>query len=386
MGSIFPFAISIHKFVSSAGADAGFAAIIGLAILVLLYFAQARETATLREQASEAADRVNLLEARIAELARQTTPAPAAQAAPARSRSAVPAGLGAAAAASGAAAGVASGARPLRPPVPIGAPAGVAAPALAAATRLIPLATDNGAGGGARIDWPDEPIDVQRAENAPAPANVAAGNGASHDRVPPVPAPPRRRMETGPAAPVRAAGRATAVPRRPLIPPEPPRRRSPLLKPLIALLGVAVVGGGIAALLVLTSGKATRHSSTVASRTTNAPVPSQPVAFNPRTVTVAVLNGTGTTGLAHRTALRLAVAGYRQGTVATATDQTQTVTQIAYLPGYKSDAIRVAGTLKLSSAAVQPIDPGTRAVACPPPAACTANVVVTVGADLASVY
>ena len=35
-----PFAFSVHHFITSVGADAGFAAIIGLAILVLLYFAQ----------------------------------------------------------------------------------------------------------------------------------------------------------------------------------------------------------------------------------------------------------------------------------------------------------------------------------------------------------
>jgi hypothetical protein len=154
----------------------------------------------------------------------------------------------------------------------------------------------------------------------------------------------------------------------------------------VVLLGVAVVGAGVAALLIVTSSKGTSSPPAQASRTTNAPAPRQLVAFNPRSVTVAVLNGTGTTGLAHRTALRLTGAGYRQGTVATATDQTHTATQVAYLPGYRNDALRVASTLKLSSAAVAPIDPGTRAVACPPPAACTANVVVTVGSDLASVY
>jgi hypothetical protein len=30
------------------------------------------------------------------------------------------------------------------------------------------------------------------------------------------------------------------------------------------------------------------------------------------------------------------------------------------------------------------VDPATKAVACPPPTTCTANVVVTVGADLAT--
>jgi hypothetical protein len=271
-----------------------------------------------------------------------------------------------------------------RPFVPIGAPAGVAAPALAAATRLVPLVTDNGSGAGGEAPvWPAEPIKVQRAQPAPAPAAVAAGNGAGHDRVPPVVPAPRRRVEPGPVA---AAARPAASARRPLTSPEPPRRRSPWLKAVVLLLGVAVVGAGAAALLIATSSKGTSSASTQASRTTNAPAPRQLVAFNPHSVTVAVLNGTATTGLAHRTALRLAGAGYKEGAVATATDQTRTVTQVAYLPGYRSDALRVASTLKLSSAAVAPIDPGTRAVACPPPAACTTNVVVTVGSDLASVY
>ncbi|TML95718.1 MAG: hypothetical protein E6G05_15205, partial [Actinobacteria bacterium] len=63
-----PLAFSIHHFISSVGADAGFAAIIGLAILVLLYFAQARETTTLRDEAISASQRVEQLERRVAQL------------------------------------------------------------------------------------------------------------------------------------------------------------------------------------------------------------------------------------------------------------------------------------------------------------------------------
>ncbi len=388
MGSI-SFAISIHKFVSSTGADAGFASIIGLAILILLFFAQARETSTLRQQASEAAARVGELEARIAELARQAAAqvvagegdaaAGAANAAAAAAGHASVAEQGAVPAGVGAASAVAS-----RRLVHIGPPAGVAAPALAAATRLIPLATDNGSNhADAALDWPPEPISVERVQPAPAPATVAAGNGANHGRVPPVAASPRRRVQPGVGG---AGARPGAPSRRPLLPPEPPRRRSPWVTALVALLGLAVVGAAVAALLIVTSTKSTSTSSTVASRTTNAPAARRLVSFNPRSVTVSVLNGTATAGLAHRTALRLAGAGYRQGTVATATDQTRTTTQVSYLPGDRSDALRVASTLRLSSAAVAPIDSGTQAVACPPPAACTANVVVTVGADLSSTY
>ena len=43
------FALSFHSLKSSLGTDAGFVAILGLAILTLLYFAQARETRTVRE-------------------------------------------------------------------------------------------------------------------------------------------------------------------------------------------------------------------------------------------------------------------------------------------------------------------------------------------------
>src|SRR5260370_11182532 len=66
-----PFALSLHSLVSSVGADAGFAAIVGLAILVLLYFAHARETATLREQAVVLTECLQQAEAKLAQMRRQ---------------------------------------------------------------------------------------------------------------------------------------------------------------------------------------------------------------------------------------------------------------------------------------------------------------------------
>jgi hypothetical protein len=54
------------------------------------------------------------------------------------------------------------------------------------------------------------------------------------------------------------------------------------------------------------------------------------------------------------------------------------------MPGHRRDALAVASTLKLGAASVQPVDQNTQAVACPPPSACTATVVVTVGSDLAN--
>ena len=63
-----PFALSVHKFVNSVGTDVGFASIIAVAILILLYFAHARETATLRDRLDEAHSRIGGLEARIAQM------------------------------------------------------------------------------------------------------------------------------------------------------------------------------------------------------------------------------------------------------------------------------------------------------------------------------
>jgi hypothetical protein len=54
------------------------------------------------------------------------------------------------------------------------------------------------------------------------------------------------------------------------------------------------------------------------------------------------------------------------------------------MPGHKQGALAVAKALGLGSASVQPVDPATQSVACPAPSACTANVVVTLGADLAN--
>src|SRR5215469_6484847 len=130
-----PFALSVHHFVSSVGADAGFAAFIAVAILVLLYFAHARETATLRARADEASLRVEELEAQVAHLTDQVGALPpeiSVRAASPRAAAAYGGIPGRAVAGVPAAAGAGGGS------LPPAAPAGMAAPALAAATRLIP--------------------------------------------------------------------------------------------------------------------------------------------------------------------------------------------------------------------------------------------------------
>ncbi|MFZ0044087.1 MAG: hypothetical protein WAK93_22450, partial [Solirubrobacteraceae bacterium] len=90
-----PYAFSAHHFISSVGADAGFAAVIGLAILVILFFSQARETATLRQRAAESEDQLRRLSDYVTQLSRSgaapsgTSPAgggPASAPAPAAPR------------------------------------------------------------------------------------------------------------------------------------------------------------------------------------------------------------------------------------------------------------------------------------------------------------
>jgi hypothetical protein len=419
-----PFAFSVHQIVSSVGADVGFAAIVGLAILVLLYFSQARETANLRQQAYEAAQRVEQLEARVAQVARrQPVPAPA------------PAPQGAAANAIGAS-------RIVRPPATVGAPAraavpaapaGVGAPALAAATRLIPVAVPAAAHGastappshpGPAVE-PDRAVDQllapQAADQVPAPAADQVPAAAA-DQVP-APAAAASRAQVPYAAPIQNlastpavvpaatfAGTGNGAPRadtgvargfggrarpqvRPIPPPShrrppvaaaEPVRRSRLRLVAALLVGAAVAAAAVFAVLQLTA-LGSSSSTGAAARTSTAATHGNKhgSAINPSKVTVAVLNGTSTLQLATRTAQRLATLGFRQGTIGDAAQQTYTSSVVAYMPGHRSDALAVAHSLKLKPSDVQPVDSTTQAVACPS-TPCSATVVVTAGADLAS--
>lgn len=158
---------------------------------------------------------------------------------------------------------------------------------------------------------------------------------------------------------------------------------------MAALVAALAVIGAVAGLLIATSGGGSTSAPVAGAPASNAPSdtsPAQPAqpAFSPATVTVAVLNGTSTNNLAHKVGAKLAAAGYKQGMVATASDQTRAKTVVAYLPGNRDDALHVAAALKLSPAAVTPADANTQAIACPPPNPCGAQVIVTVGSDLAA--
>jgi hypothetical protein len=394
-----PFALSIHSFVNSVGADAGFASIIGLAILVLLYFAQARETATLRDRLDEESARAHGLEQRMAMLQRPP-PAPAqppadpagmapgtvrlragaAQAAPATSR--IPAGE--------------PGGGGGRPTPAVGlpfAPAGMGAPALAAATKLIPgggaAATPAGTAGPGLAERPSSgPDDTMLV--APRPVTAAA-NG--HSQTAPPVRPPDFSPPPAPAPPVQIRPPASAGgPRRPVAPSRPSGSRDRALarRVIPALIGLGVIAVIVIALIVITSGaspsKTVVHPSRTAQGRSHGKGKAAP-AVVPANVTVSVLNGTDVTNLAHDVSVKLSGLGYRQGQIATAASQTHATTIVGYMTGQRADAVAVAKALGVSTSNVQPADAQAKGVACPSlssTTACSSDVIVTIGTDLAS--
>jgi LytR cell envelope-related transcriptional attenuator len=374
------FAFSIHNFISSVGADAGFAAIVGLAVLVLLYFAHARETANLREEAALLTQRLHQAEARVVQLTRSQSAAAPGPSAPAVRE----------------------------PEFAAFAPAFTAAPALGSATRMVsatappsvtppsrlPVALPVPAMAGVAVGASEPPAiatspappvapappPVPPRSPLPAPATSAGGNGASRAAGTPAPV----SAESDP--PARALAASRPVTSRPLPPLQVRRARHSsrlgrgVVAALVALAAVAVA----VVLFAVTSVGSPRHSGAASSNTSSANHAGA-AAFKPSMVTVAVLNGTAINQLAHRIAAKLAGLGYKDGTIATAPNQTETSTVVSYLSGGRdrTDALHVATALGLRRSAVQPIDQSTLQVACPTTSGCPANVVVTVGSNLA---
>jgi hypothetical protein len=416
-----PLALSIHHFISSVGADVGFASIIGLAILVLLFFSQGRETKLLRERTEQLAEHAQYLEGQLGFLTRQRQTAEAARERTTPPVAARPAFGQAPAGAVSASRGSAIGTLAAVP----AAPAGVGAPALASATKLIPTIVPSGPNGededhtmlpqpafaGAASATAQRASQIATDGPAPGggatfapppPATAAAGANGASDRdwpaepaVPfPVPAAAAGGSSTRSARPTqppsRGSGRASAASaasaRRPPSAPATQHRSTGGRRFMWLMAALAVIVIVAVVLIVMRGGgKGTpATASTPGKPATRSRSTRRAAAVQPNTVTVAVLNGTVTNGLAHQVSVRLASAGYRQGTVATDSNQTLTSSTVYYEPGHRAAALAVAKSLSRSNASVQPIDSSTQAVACPPPSPCTATVVVAVGTDLAS--
>lgn len=410
-----PFALSIHKFVNSIGADAGFAAFICVAVIGLLYFAQARETATLRDRLEDAHERIGGLEARIAQLMHlQSTRQPGPQA-PAPGRAAqpgrvtpAPAGarpMGSAIASVRRIPSATAGAAAPTPgaPFPV-APVGMGAPALASATKLIPDPVP--APTAATV--PDDTMLV------PGAAVTAAANGKTETLAPATgiapragggPTPPRVQIRpdgaSGAAAPRRtapASARPVGEARFDVFEQDRAGSRSRFggrrLPLVIGLLAVVVIIGGLVAITQSgngttnstvhgTSTTATKKSSSGSHKGTKHKAPP----FTASNVTVAVLNGTAVSGLAADVAKVLSGAGYKKGSITNAASQTRTTT-VYFMPGYKADALHVATQLKLSSRSVRAAtQTAIQACATTPTGtatSCSGNVIVSAGQDKAS--
>jgi hypothetical protein len=409
-----PFALSIHKFIDSIGADAGFAAIIGLALMALLYFAQARESASLRDELDDAANRIASVEGRLTQVVRTQVARQDADA------NVPPAIVPAPAIAGGvprpgampATAGVASR---LVPAIAfVGAPAGMGAPALASATRAIPpgvlgpvAPVPAGTLTAAALTVPEALVPVGVAETqraaedtilaasataAGAASATAAGaaGGSGGTAVAPPPVGPRRVdfLDEEPGGP---------PPRRTVPPPardrDQPRFRG--VRIIQAVIAVVVVAALVIVLLSASGGNPKAPKAAVRPRHHH-----HGVVFNPARVNVAVLNGTAVNGLAAEIGAKLATDKYNvpQATITNAATQSQTTTLVGYQAGDRTDAVAVAKALGLSAADAQPASASAiqscaaagsstnGATGVTTTGVCSAQVIITVGTDIAAAY
>jgi LytR cell envelope-related transcriptional attenuator len=365
-------AFSLQDQVEKYGAYVGIAAFFGLAVLTLLYFAQAREVKRLREWAGRAPERAAELELAVAEHAeeaRRAAPAPQPQvvAQPQAQRvAAVAATNGAvklkpaevAALAFARAAGVHEPHEPHPPLVPA-ATAAVAAPPTQVAAAGAAVATGE-----------------------PAAAQALNGGGG------PGPATPAARR----ADPL--GGRGPLPPRRTSAPPRrapapPPRRESNARAVVLtAIAGVLILAACVFVLTQVLGGDDPTtpappnkvETPTPDAQTSAAPTTTTTPAPTKDNVLVGVYNGTGQTGLAASFQGNLIEEGYPKdhlgADTAPAANQRQT-SVVMYRRGAKAAAQQVADVLGITD--VKQIDAATQSLIANAPKRW--DVVAIIGAD-----
>jgi hypothetical protein len=355
-------AFSLQDQVEKYGAYVGIAAFFGLAVLSLLYFAQAREVKRLREWAGRAPERAAELEQAVLEHAQEVRRAPAT---------------------------------PVPAPQPVAQPVVAAAPTNGA-VKLKPeevaaLAFARAAG----VHEPHEP------KHAPVPVAAAVaepetqvaqplngGNGHATRAVPAPVTPAARRADVPPPPPL-PPRRANVAGRRPVAPP-PEREGSGMLAVVLtAIIGVIVIGGALFFVLRGNGGdddRAGSGSQAPKVETTSTPdpdateAPKATPAPSKQTALIAIYNGTQQEGLAATFRDQLKAEGYPQGNlgVDTAPPESQRQTSVVmYRRGSKSAASGVADTLGITD--IQQFDDATQQLI-----ANTGkrwNVVVIVGQD-----
>ncbi len=361
-------ALSVSDKIDQYGAYAGFASVLGLAVLSLLYFAQAREVKRLREWAGRSPERAAELQERAVAAAQQ-------RAIVSPQRPATPVGPPAPAVAAGAqpAAATPAGQAQATPAV---APAAAAAATAAGAATATPGAPATAAAGGA--DGPGQPTTA-----------MPAANGAAAPSAPATPAGPGGRAPI-PGQPLRVPGATTpSTPRLPEPEPEHDNR--------LAVFGAigAIVVVAIVAVVLLTGALGGGDTKTQTPNTIGLPASSDTgadasdtktttgskgaapaAAPAPGTYVVAVLNGTTVPNLARGVAIRLQNTKFKIGNVTNAATQDRSATLVEFAPGHRAEADAVAKAIEVGKDSIQQLSSGSKTIA-----GDQATVVVTVGAD-----
>jgi len=144
---------------------------------------------------------------------------------------------------------------------------------------------------------------------------------------------------------------------------------------VVALAAIVIVvvllgsGGGPKGKSPASAGSSSPPASANSSATHAAPAPSS--------ITVAVLNGTTTTGLAGQLSAKLVGDGFAKGVVGNAPSQTAATTTVGYTKGNRVAADEVARRLRVSLASVAPVTSANDATASA--AGTHPQVVVTIG-------
>ncbi len=405
--SVVVLAVSAVNVVVKIGAYCGFAAIIGLAVMSMLYFAQAREVKRLREWAGRAPERDAELAQRVqSDAQRRVVAQPMAPATTAAQQAE-------AARTAAAAALYAKVPAPPPPPAPLVGPPGQLArpvapgavpgtlPATTAATPPattpapggVPAATAPGLGSAASVTTPTP---TPKPTPAPAPAPGSFPGAVT-------PAATNAAAAAGAASMYAngAGGQDTHE--------SDAARPDPLEGPLpldtfaageddgsfgfSAGRTGAIIGGAVAAVLVavvlmiaLTQGDSSpakpNELGVVTQPATGSPPASggtstsatRPPAVDRRATRVAVLNGTTQTGLARTVADEVEKARFTISGTENNADQAVPATTVSYRDGAQKAAQIVAQTIGIDRSSVQPVDANVSAAA-------DADVVVIVGAD-----
>ena len=409
------------EIIEQIGAYAGFAAVVGLAVLAALYFSQARDVKRLRDWAGRAPERAAQVEAEAQARAAAQAQAARAPATPAAQRvqgapPAVPAqakAAGAAVASQSATPAVAqagdAAAAPAAQADEAKAQPGQPAPAPAAAQADEAKQAGKPAAAPAAAQAAGAPAGAAPAGATPAARAAGASSGQPPGAAPPGPgqgatatAPPAATSPPpaaapkpagngaqGPPTPAKAPpiGGGPRVPSQPtaILPPQARVRRAPWYRRIhwpearygvLMVAGVLVLGGGAAfgvSQLLGEDEPSPQPAGQVAGDDDSGEDQSRPAPVNPSTVTVSVLNGTQVGGLARQIADRIESKGFQIGNIDNALDQAKAESVVLYAQGAKREAQAVGKLLGISQ--LEQVDPDSQA------RGGNASVVVIVGAD-----